>query len=57
MTHRVSLMTFKELLYTLFDADSTAEITDRTLESTLLCVSRTIDKREIETQDLVISKQ
>jgi hypothetical protein len=56
MTHRVSLMTFKELLYTLFDADSTAEITE-SLESTLLCVSRTIDKREIETQDLVISKQ
>ena len=49
-----------ELLYTLFDADSSTEITDRTLENALFCVTKTIDKimtGEIQTQDLVISKQ
>ncbi len=49
-----------ELLYTLFDADSSTEITDRTLEDALLCVTKTIDKimtGEIQTQDLIISKQ
>lgn len=48
------------LLYTLFDAGNTKEITDRTLENALLCVTETIDKImtcEIETKDLVISKQ
>jgi DNA polymerase elongation subunit (family B) len=49
-----------ELLCTLFDADSSTEITDTTLENALLCVTKTIDKimtGEIETEDLVISKQ
>ncbi len=49
-----------ELLYTLFDADRTTEITDRTLENALFCVTKTIDKimtGEIQTQDLIISKQ
>ena len=32
------------LLYTLFDADSAKEITERTLEKALLCVTKTIDK-------------
>ena len=44
-----------ELLYTLFDANSTTEIIDRTLENALLCVTKTIDKimtGEIQTQDL-----
>ena len=48
------------LLYTLFDAGNTKEITDRTLENALLCVTETIDKImtcEIETKDLVISTQ
>src|SRR6476619_8394876 len=31
-----------ELLYTLFDADSSTEITRRTLENALLCVTKTI---------------
>ena len=50
----------KEVLYTLFDADSSTEITERTLENALLCVTKTIDKimtGEIQTQDLIISKQ
>ena len=50
----------KEVLYTLFDADSSTEITERTLEIALLCVTKTIDKvmtGEIEAQGLVISKQ
>ena len=49
-----------ELLYTLFEADSPTEIIDRTLENALFCVTKTIDKimtGEIETQDLIISKQ
>jgi DNA polymerase elongation subunit (family B) len=49
-----------ELLYTLFDADSSTEINDITLENALLCVTKTIDKimtGEIQTQDLIISKQ
>ena len=50
----------RELLYTLFDANSTTEIIDRTLENALFCVTKTIDKimtGEIETADLIISKQ
>ena len=49
-----------ELLYILFDADNVKEITERTLENALFCVTKTIDKimtGEIRTQDLVISKQ
>ena len=49
-----------ELLYTLFDADNSTEIIDRTLENALFCLTKTIDKimtGEIETHDLVISKQ
>ncbi len=49
-----------ELLYTLFDCEKTVEIYDKTLEEALLCITKTIDKimtREIELQDLVISKQ
>ena len=49
-----------ELLYTLFDCDNTEGIYDKTLEEALLCITKTIDKvmtREIELQDLVISKQ
>ncbi len=49
-----------EILYTLFDADTSTEIFDKTLENSLLGVTTTIDKimmGEIETQDLVISKQ
>ena len=45
----------RELLYTLFDANSTTEIIDRTLENALFCVTKTIDKvmtGEIQTQDL-----
>ena len=34
----------RELLYTLFDANSTTEIIDRTLENALFCVTKTIDK-------------
>jgi DNA polymerase elongation subunit (family B) len=50
----------RELLYTLFDANSTTEIIDGTLENALFCVTKTIDKimtGEIQTQDLIISKQ
>ena len=50
----------KEELYTLFDADSSTEITEQTLDNALLCVTKTIDKimtGEIHTQDLIISKQ
>jgi len=50
----------RELLYTLFDTNSTTEIIERTLENALFCVTKTIDKimiGEIQTQDLVISKQ
>ena len=61
MTHQNSLKTFrKRLLYTLFDADSSTEITEQTLDNALLCVTKTIDKimtGEIHTQDLIISKQ
>ena len=60
MIHQNSLKTFRELLYTLFDADSSTEITERTLEKALLCVTKTIDKimtGEIQTKDLIISKQ
>ena len=49
-----------ELLYTLFDANSTTEIIDRTLENALFCVTKTIDKvmtGEIDPEDLIISKQ
>ena len=45
----------RELLYTLFDANSTTEIIDRTLENALFCVTKTIDKimtGEIETHRL-----
>ena len=48
------------MLYTLFDCDNTEGIYDKTLEEALLCITKTIDKvmtREIELQDLVISKQ
>ena len=44
-----------ELLYILFDADSTKEIAERSLENALSCVTKTIDKvmiGEIQTQDL-----
>jgi DNA polymerase elongation subunit (family B) len=50
----------RELLYTLFDANSTTEIIDRTLENALFCVTKTIDKvmtGEIDSADLIISKQ
>lgn len=50
----------RELLYTLFDANSATEIIDRTLENALFCVTKTIDKimtGEIDPADLVISKQ
>jgi DNA polymerase elongation subunit (family B) len=50
----------RELLYTLFDANSTTEIVDRTLENALFCVTKTIDKimtGEIDPADLIISKQ
>ena len=61
MTRQNSLRIFRtELLYTLFDANSSTEITDGTLENALLCVTKTIDKimtSEIPTQDLIISKQ
>src|SRR4029079_3368579 len=33
-----------EILYTLFDADNAREITERTLEDALFCVTKTIDK-------------
>ena len=49
-----------ELLYTLFDCESTAEIYDKTLEEALFCITKTIDKvmtGEIHLQDLIISKQ
>jgi len=49
-----------ELLYTLFDADSSTEITERSLENALFCVTKTIDKimtGEIDPADLIISKQ
>ena len=49
-----------ELLYTLFDANSTREIIDTTLENTLFCVTKTIDKvmtGQIDAADLFISKQ
>src|SRR6476619_1364619 len=49
-----------ELLYTLFDCDTTTEIYDKTLEDALFCITKTIEKvmtGEIELQDLVISKQ
>ena len=50
----------RELLYTLFGANSTTEIIDRTLENALFCVTKTIDKimtGEIDPADLIISKQ
>ena len=50
----------RELLFTLFDANSTTEIIDRTLENALFCVTKTIDKimtGEIDPADLIISKQ
>ena len=49
-----------ELLYTMFECDSSDQIFDKTLENALLCVTRTIDKvmtGEIKLQDLVITKQ
>ena len=49
-----------ELLYTLFDAHNIEEISEKTLEAALFCVTKTIDKimtGDIQTQDLVISKQ
>ncbi len=49
-----------EVLYTLFDADNTREITERTLEDALFCVTKTIDKimtGDISPKDLIISKQ
>ena len=50
----------RELLYTLFDANSKTEINDRTLENALFCVTKTIDKvmtGEIDPANLIISKQ
>ena len=50
----------RELLFMLFDANSTTEIIDRTLENALFCVTKTIDKImtcEIDPADLIISKQ
>jgi DNA polymerase elongation subunit (family B) len=50
----------RELLYTLFDANSTTEIINRTLENALFCITKTIDKimtGEIDPADLIISKQ
>ncbi len=50
----------KELLYTLFDADSSTDIINRTLENALFCVTKTIDRimtGEIDMNDLVISKK
>ena len=50
----------RELIYTLFAANSTREIIDRTLENALFCVTKTIDKvmtGEIDSADLIISKQ
>jgi len=49
-----------ELLLALFDCDKLEDITNRTLENALFCVTRTIDKimtEEIDVVDLVISKQ
>lgn len=49
-----------ELLYTLFDASSSTDIINRTFESALFCVTKTIDKimtGEIDAKDLIISKQ
>jgi DNA polymerase elongation subunit (family B) len=49
-----------ELLYALFDADSSSDIVNRTLEDALLCVAKTIDKimtGQVEIKELVISKQ
>jgi DNA polymerase elongation subunit (family B) len=49
-----------ELLYILFNCDTTTEIYDKTLEEAFLCITKTIDKvmtREIDLQDLIISKQ
>jgi DNA polymerase elongation subunit (family B) len=49
-----------ELLYSLFDCDTSDQIYNNTLENALLCVTRTIDKvmtGEIKLQDLIISKQ
>lgn len=50
----------KELLYTLFAANNTKEIIDRTLENALFCVTKTIDNvmtGEVDPADLIISKQ
>ena len=50
----------RELLYTLFDVNSSTEIIDRTLENALFCVTKTIDKimtGEIDPKDLIISNQ
>jgi DNA polymerase elongation subunit (family B) len=44
----------------LFDAERSSEVTGKTLEKTLLCITKTIDKimtGEIQTKNLVISKQ
>jgi DNA polymerase elongation subunit (family B) len=49
-----------ELLYILFDAVNSTEITEKNLENALLCVTKTINKimtGEIQTQDLIVSKQ
>ncbi len=49
-----------ELLYTLFDCDTSDQIYNNTLEKALLCVTRTIDKvmtGDFKLQDLVITKQ
>jgi DNA polymerase elongation subunit (family B) len=49
-----------ELLYTLFNCDTSDQIYNNTLENALLYVTRTIDKvmtGEVKLQDLVITKQ
>ena len=49
-----------ELLFTLFDCDKSEDISNKTLENALFCVTKTIDKimtGEINTNDLIISKQ
>ncbi len=60
MIHQSSLKNFKELLYTLFDCNSSEEIFNKSLENALYCITKTIDKimtNEISPKDLIISKQ
>ncbi len=49
-----------ELLYILFDCDKSDDIFNKTLETALFCLTKTIDKimtGEIDRKDLIISKQ